>query len=331
MSETAFECWLSVVLDEIPLRTNSLIVTLFGDAIAPHGGTVLLGSLIDLVEPLGINSRAVRTSVFRLMQEDWLHATPVGRRSEYSLTPSGSRRFAHAYRRIYDTPQTAWDGCWQLVILPDSTLQPAQKDSLRRELLWDGFGQLGAGIFAHPGADDSQLRELLAQTGCEQNVVVMHAAMPGNPSATALTSLVQQCWRLDKLADDYRKFIARFSPALAWLENGSNRHPLHHFVLRTLLIHEFRRVQLRDPQLPAALLSDDWPGHAARTLCRNLYEKTIALSEQHLEKTLQTRDGKLPPADQSLLGRFGGLRADIRRTTRMSAKAGAPARNRTTT
>lgn len=330
MSAVAFENWFSAVLGEIPIRTNSLIVTLFGDAIAPHGGAVLLGSLIDLVAPLDINGRAVRTSVFRLMQEDWLHAVPIGRRSEYSLTPSGSRRFAHAYRRIYDTPQTAWDGRWQLVIVPDNAMSPTQRESLRRELLWDGFGQLGGNIFAHPGVDDRQLHELLAQAGCEQKVLVMHGAMPGAPSATTVTSLAQQCWRLDKLAEDYRSFVARFSPALTWLENGSSREPQHHFLLRTLLIHEFRRVQLRDPQLPDALLAPDWPGHGARALCRALYEKTIALSELYLEETLQTRHGKLPPADKSLFQRFGGLSVD-RRPARKIAGDGAPARNRTTT
>lgn len=154
--------------------------------------------------------------------------------------------------------------------------------------------------------------------------------MPGAPSATTVTSLAQQCWRLDKLAEDYRSFVARFSPALTWLENGSNREPQHHFLLRTLLIHEFRRVQLRDPQLPDALLAPDWPGHGARALCRALYEKTIALSELYLEETLQTRHGKLPPADKSLFQRFGGLSVD-RRPARKIAGDGAPARNRTTT
>jgi phenylacetic acid degradation operon negative regulatory protein len=33
--------------------------------------------------------------------------------------------------------------------------------------------------------------------------------------------------------------------------------------VRTLLIHAYRRVLLRDPLLPAALLPLDWPGAAA--------------------------------------------------------------------
>jgi phenylacetic acid degradation operon negative regulatory protein len=62
-----------------PLRTGSLIITLFGDAIVPRGGTVWLGSLIELLAPMGVSQRLVRTSVFRLTREGWLMAEKVGR------------------------------------------------------------------------------------------------------------------------------------------------------------------------------------------------------------------------------------------------------------
>ena len=64
--------WIEKKLADRPLRANSLIITIYGDMIAPHGGTVLLGGLIRLVAPLGLNPRTVRTSVFRLSREKWL-------------------------------------------------------------------------------------------------------------------------------------------------------------------------------------------------------------------------------------------------------------------
>ncbi|SVB24398.1 uncharacterized protein METZ01_LOCUS177252, partial [marine metagenome] len=66
------------------IRAGSLIITMFGDAIAPRGGTAWVGSLIRAVADLGINERLVRTSVFRLSRDDWLEATQIGRRSYYS-------------------------------------------------------------------------------------------------------------------------------------------------------------------------------------------------------------------------------------------------------
>ena len=41
---------------QTPIRASSLIITLYGDAIEPHGGTVWLGSLIQLLEPMGTSS-----------------------------------------------------------------------------------------------------------------------------------------------------------------------------------------------------------------------------------------------------------------------------------
>ena len=53
----------------------------------------LLGSLIGLLERLGVNERLVRTTVFRLAKDDWLLAETEGRRSNYVLSPIGRRRF----------------------------------------------------------------------------------------------------------------------------------------------------------------------------------------------------------------------------------------------
>lgn len=307
MTRTLFERWLDESLGTIPLRTNSLMVTLFGDTIAPHGGAALLGGLIELVAPLGINDRAVRTSVFRLMQEDWLFATPTGRRSQYSLTATGHRRITHAYRRIYDTPQNAWNGEWQLVIVPDGALAAETRETLRRELLWDGFGTIAPGVFGHPSADAGRVREILAVNHADAKVAHLSATSLTGIASEPLREIVEQCWHLGELATDYERFIARFEPMLDWVAGASGTHAQQCFLLRTLLIHEFRRVQLRDPQLPESLLSKDWPGLAARNLCKQLYEKTLLNSEIHVCNTLHTKDGPLPPANAELFERFGGL------------------------
>lgn len=75
-----------------PPRSKSVVMTVFGDSIAPHGGAVWLGSLIELLAPFGISDRLVRTSIFRLADEGWLEARRDGRSSLYTLTDSGLRR-----------------------------------------------------------------------------------------------------------------------------------------------------------------------------------------------------------------------------------------------
>ena len=77
-----------------PLRSGSLLITILGDAIAPRGGAVTLGSLITLARPFGLTERLVRTSVGRLAKE-LAGRAPLRPRSVY--TAHGSR--AHALRR----------------------------------------------------------------------------------------------------------------------------------------------------------------------------------------------------------------------------------------
>ena len=297
--------WIARFLSERPVRANSLIITVYGDSIAAHGGSVWLGSFIRLVQPLGLNERMVRTSVFRLVKENWLVAEPIGRRSYYSLTAVGRRRFEHAYRRIYDAPRADWNGEWQLV-LSSGTLPPAQRDALRKELLWEGFGNIAPGVMAHPAANSESLLDILEDSGARDKVVVMQARALGTSASRPLQDLVHECWGLATIADDYKRFIERFRPPLKAMKGARQIDPQQCFVLRTLLMHEFRRVQLRDPQLPQQLLSADWPGHTARELCREIYRLSQCGAQQHLMEVLETAQGPLPEAAPYFYSRFGG-------------------------
>src|SRR5467141_3705540 len=141
-----------------PLRGGSLLITVFGDSIAPRGGAVTLGSLIRLAAPFGLTERLVRTSVARLARDGWLAARRSGRRSEYRLTRTGAERFAQATRRIYGESPLVWDGKWTLAVVPVGTARRAQ---MREDLKWLGFGQLNPSLFAHPGCTPGQARRWL--------------------------------------------------------------------------------------------------------------------------------------------------------------------------
>ncbi|GAB4167858.1 MAG: phenylacetic acid degradation operon negative regulatory protein PaaX [Rhodocyclaceae bacterium] len=319
MNERVIESWIAAALGERPPRANSLIITVYGDSIAPHGGTVWLGSFIRLVEPLGLNPRMVRTAVFRLTRDEWLTARRIGRRSYYSLTSAGRRRFEHAYRRIYQEPQRDWGGDWQIVLTGCAGLGPEQRDALRKELLWEGFGAIAPGVLAHPSADLRSLTEILEANGAADRVVAFRARSLGAIAAAPLQALVHECWNLDRIAAHYATFMDRFRPVQRALAQAGALDPQHCFVIQTLLLHEFRRVLLRDPQLPPQLLPRDWPGIAARSLCRELYLVTHRPVQRHLARMLETPEGALPQAAPYFYERFGGL--DRRRAAARTALA----------
>jgi phenylacetic acid degradation operon negative regulatory protein len=300
--------WIENFLAQHPSRANSLIITVYGDFIAPHGGTVWLGSFIRLVQALGLNERMVRTSVYRLSQEKWLVSEQLGRKSFYSLTASGRRRFEHAYRRIYFAPQNTWNGEWQLVLIP-GLLPTPQRDALRKELAWEGYGALSSSILAHPSADTEDLLDILQETGAHDKVVTLKASNISALNSKPLQELVHECWNLESLSTRYDEFIERFRPVLRSMRAASNLDPEQCFLVQALLMHDFRRVLLHDPQLPSQLLPPNWSGGIAWQLCRDLYSITYRFAQQHLLSVCETTDGPLPSAAPYFYERFGGLDA----------------------
>lgn len=271
------------------LRANSLLITLYGDALAPRGQAVWLGSLISLMDLFGLSSRLVRTSAFRLTADDWLVATRIGRRSFYALTDTGLQRVQHADRRIYEFKLPAWDGRWTLALL-NTAMRASIRQTLRRELLWEGFGQVSVNLFAHPHGDHSALHEILKTTKAQDQVAVLNASGIDAYPEQSLQNILHQAFKLTEVALAWRQFVARFEPMLSELENLS---PAEAFFVRTLLIHEYRRVLLRDPHLPEALLPADWPGVHGRQLCKTLYRGLLISSEQFLGDQTETSDGPL--------------------------------------
>src|SRR5574337_1045965 len=253
--------WIARTLANDPPRTRSLIVTMWGDALAPHGGHVWLTTLIRLMAPFGVSERLVRTSVFRLVRDGWLVGEARGRRSRYRLTADGERRFAHAHQRIYAPANGHWRGDWELVIAPPDAVDAGPRRALFDELAWEGYGQVAPAVLARPLDGASTARDIIAALGLSSRVVLARAHDAG------------QC-----------------------------------FIVRTLLVHAYRRVLLRDPQLPAALLPADWPGSAAYALTRDFYRLTHAVAERHLAAAFAAAGETLPRADPAFYQRFGGLR-----------------------
>ena len=298
--------WIEEFLASDPPRSKSLVMTIFGDAIVPHGGMVWTGSLIELLAPFGVNDRLLRTSVFRLAQEGWLGAQRDGRRSSYAITPDAMRRFSRAFRRIYAPLHVHWNGQWTLVLAADGLDAPA-RSQLRKELLWEGYSVIAPGIAGHPAGDAEALEALLSRLGLLQKVYVVHASEVPGLRARPLGELVGDGWDLSDVAAGYEKFVAAFSALPALLADAGAIAPEQAFVLRTLLIHAYRRVQLHDPMLPVELLPQPWPGVEAYTVARALYLATYKAAEDHIMTTLRREDADAKLAEESFYQRFGGL------------------------
>jgi phenylacetic acid degradation operon negative regulatory protein len=285
-----------------PLRGGSLIVTIFGDSLLPRGGAIALGSLIDLAAPFGLNERLVRTAASRLAKDGWIEGRRSGKLSEYRLSRNGRGLFIEATKRIYGEPQSGWSGRWTLIVVPP--MRAALRNEIRQELMWLGFGEISANVFAHPEFDSQALREQRTLGGLLGKVVAFEALLAGDD---APRGLVELGWDLDDLGLRYQRFVARFAGVQAELARQDDLDPENCFLVRTLLIHEYRRLHLRDPLLPEQLLREDWPGTKAAALCRDIYARVFGPSELHLTRVASRLAGPLPAADASVMLRFGGI------------------------
>ena len=258
------------------LRVWSLIITFFGDVVALRGGRVALGTLQDAMGLLQIEPGAVRTALSRLAREGWVERERQGRLSFYRLTGEGRASFDEPTKRIYATAPENWDGRWTVAIdAGDNSVTLGKR----------GFVPLGGKAWIRVGAaGDVAAGDVLFVTGT------------GSDMPSDLLAL----WNVDEQAAYYKTLVDNWCSfdCLQQLTPGAA------MAARTLLIHDWRRIVLRDPGLPDALLPDDWIGHTARKLVARTYGNLLPGSEKWLD------DNSLPAHSEpdAINQRFNVLR-----------------------
>jgi len=292
------------------MQAGSLIISLFGDAVYPRGGKVWLGSLIQLLANLGVNERLIRTAIFRLVKEDWLQSETLGRRTNYALSINGIKRIEEASKYIYAPSSPEWDNTWRILML-SSAIPVKERERLRKALVWQGFGQWPPHAFVHPGADLAVTMALLKREGLghlEPYYWPLMAQSLALEKSQTDPEVVAQIWDLKQLAHSYKAFFSTYQPLLdEWFSVEAKLdkdHTEKAFLLRLLLIHDFRRLLLRDPSLPLKLLPTRWPGHAARQTCLQLYDMLRPASEKYLDMQLQLADGNMTRTGKVFAKRF---------------------------
>ncbi|WP_203070939.1 PaaX family transcriptional regulator [Falsiroseomonas ponticola] len=261
-----------------PPRIASLIVTIWGDAVAPRGGSLWLGSLQQILDHFGCNPGQVRTAMSRLTEEGWLARNRVGRNSFYRLGPRGEAAFGAAARRIYRTVPPAWDGQFRLAMTSDPAVVEA--------LVASQFGQAAPGLW-------------IGLRGAAEALPAAATVLMATPRHLAeARDLAARAWPLEAIAAAHERFVEAFAPLDELRPEAAEALPL-----RLRLVHEWRRIALRDPALPDALLPERWPGRDAAALAARLYARLVPAAEAWLDEAGRAEAGQLPPAE--LAGRFG--------------------------
>ena len=269
---------------EPDISARSVLVTVLGDSVLPVTKTLWLSSLFELAASFGFSERLVRTSMFRLVAEGWVSNERIGRRSRYSLTLLAVRESEDADRRIYSRQSDTWDGSWTFAVVDTPLMPPEERDRIARHLRWHGFVALGRGLMASPSVTVPSLRELL------HLVQPSTAVLIGISEIDELDGLVEEGFFAEvfRTADTeaaYRRFLARYEP---WSRHEVEAAaPLDAYALRTMLVHELRRIRLRTPDMPAELLPPDWIGNRAYDLAADLYRRLSPGAARALSEILE--------------------------------------------
>ena len=265
MTTTTAARKLTALLDSFqrrrPMRAGSLIVTVYGDAIVPRGGSLWLGSLLDLMAGFGVEPGLVRTAISRLVTDGWFERTRIGKQSYYRLSAWGASEFATATARIYRACEPPWSGEMEIALI--ATADTGQRATHRDRMLRAGWGQAASNVMARPRIGPDKGPPAAGTASAYPDIVFLTTRPQSAESARALA---QVCWQLDGLAAAYRAFLKAFSPVAEAIAGGAQLGDVHAFQLRILLIHDWRRIVLRDPLLPRAMLPEDWPGTRALEL-----------------------------------------------------------------
>ena len=235
---------------------RGLLVTLLGEFVRPGGGSAWTQTLIDAMETLGVQDKATRQVLARLDDRGWLHRTRDGRRTRWALTPTSEALLASGAERIYgfghDRPD--WDGRWLVLLASLGEGDEHRRYGLTTGLTWAGFGSLGQGTWISPWVDHEQpavaVIDDLDVDGATTFVAELGHLGEG-------TDLAARAWDLDGTRRHYDEFLAA-TESVDPTATGADA--VHHL---TVLVHRWRRFPFLDPELPDALLPDDWPAGAA--------------------------------------------------------------------
>lgn len=264
------------------ISARSVLVTIFGDTVLPVTRSLWLSQLFTLTDVFGFSARLVRTSMYRLAAEGWFSNERVGRQSCYHLTEIAVSESEQADKRIYHALSSDWSGTWSLVLLENSGLDLEEQVTIGEHLAWHGFIALGRGVVGSPTASSDDVKGICALLRPTAHVPVasahfedLEALVDGGFFANGLNT--------PEIESAYTSFVQRYE-AMQGVASGAQ--PLDAFAIRSMLVHDLRRIRLRYPDIPAQLLPADWVGDRAERIAAQLYAELSVAAAPALSEVL---------------------------------------------
>ncbi|WIY26441.1 PaaX family transcriptional regulator C-terminal domain-containing protein [Parasedimentitalea psychrophila] len=235
-----FETSINLLSDPQNQRVWSVIISLFGDMAQRPNEQIGGAALTRIITPMGIKPEAIRVALHRLRKDGWIDSARSGRASTHYLTQHGRDQCAAVTSRIY-----------------------ARDPVLPQELHV---------LIAAGGAGQAALDEMLLLPGyiaVNRTTALGYGPRPKTSDdllALETDNYSLPSWFKTRLfpAELSKSCTALFKVVNSMSDPPPGLTPAQVASLRTLIVHRWRRVVLRHPDLPADFHPLTWPGVACR-------------------------------------------------------------------
>jgi phenylacetic acid degradation operon negative regulatory protein len=269
------------------MQARSALFDLYGDYLRPRGGRAPVAALVKLLAPLGITAPAVRTAVSRMVRQGWLHPMRLVSGAGYLLTPEAVRFLDESSARIHRTGRNGWDGRFDLVLLRAPLNRP---DGQR--LIFLGYGMLSDLTWVAPRAADGIDAALTEARAEYERFSAAHTA--GSPG---VAGVVARAWDVAGIGRAYEEFLDTYRPVVASINARSTDEEA--YAARFRLMHDWRSLASRDPQLPTSLLPPRWPGAVAAGVFDKHANRLRPAADRYVDRCLASvaRNGRVGFSD----------------------------------
>lgn len=260
---------------------QDLVLTLLAAHLERRNSRVWSGGVVELLGEFGFSAGAARIALGRMVHGGLLYRYRNGRNVNYSLSEHAQAVLAEGDRRIFSfgrssEPVTTWTVVWQAV--PEDRRQARER--LVRRLRFAGFGSPQDGTWIAPHDREREVALLVAELDVAAHVGVLL----GRPSvALDFHAVVDRAWDLSGLSARYQAFVVEFAPYTdaATREALDDRTAL---ILRTRLVHLFRKFPTLDPELPTDLAEPPIGRADAVALFHDLYPALAEQARRHFDR-----------------------------------------------
>ena len=253
---------IAILTQEETPRVWSFLVTLFGDLAQGEDDAISGALLARLGEAAGLRPETIRVALHRLRKDGWIVSHRAGRSSVYALSSFGRRQSAEATPRIY-AEHGPDGGAWTLLLAdPGGGASEALDDVAARieAIALGSHALLCAGPVKHAPCDLLAIRSDSVEVPDWLKAQICPIA----------------------LVEAYSLLTRRLAEVESVLP-GQVPDAISAATLRALVVHSWRRVLLRHPDLPDMLFPDNWPGRTCRASVHRILARLPRFSLDKLE------------------------------------------------